>query len=57
MLKQFEPLATNYKENVMTKDTKRKPPVTVMPDSRTDEETTRERAYEIYLEARDGRRT
>ncbi|HZL67302.1 MAG TPA: DUF2934 domain-containing protein [Candidatus Limnocylindrales bacterium] len=34
----------------MTKDPKRKLPLSVMPDSRTDEETTRKRAYEFYLE-------
>jgi hypothetical protein len=34
----------------MTKDLNRKLPVSVMPDSRTDEETTRKRAYELYAE-------
>ncbi|MGB7552809.1 MAG: DUF2934 domain-containing protein [Candidatus Korobacteraceae bacterium] len=34
----------------MNKDPKRKPPLSVKPDSRADEETTRERAYELYVE-------
>ena len=34
----------------MTKDTERKPPLSVKPDSRTDEETTRKRAYELYVD-------
>ena len=34
----------------MTKDHKRKLPVSVMPDSRTDEETIRKRAYELYVD-------
>ena len=34
----------------MIKDHKRKLPLSVMPDSRTDEETTRKRAYELYVE-------
>jgi len=41
---------TIIKENVMTKDTERKPPLSVKPHSRTDEETTRKRAYELYVE-------
>jgi Protein of unknown function (DUF2934) len=34
----------------MTKDPNRKLPVSVMPDSRTDEEMTRKRAYELYVD-------
>ena len=34
----------------MAKDPKRRLPASVMPDSRTDEETTRKRAYELYVE-------
>ncbi len=34
----------------MTKDAKRKLPLSVMPDSHLDEETTRKRAYELYVE-------
>ena len=34
----------------MTKDPNRKPPVSVMPDSRIDEETTRKRAYQLYVD-------
>ena len=34
----------------MTKDTERKQPLSVKPHSRTDEETTRKRAYELYVE-------
>ena len=34
----------------MTKDPKRKLQLSVMPDFRTDEETTRKRAYELYAE-------
>ena len=34
----------------MTKDPKRKLPLSVMPNSHTDEETTRKRAYELYVD-------
>lgn len=34
----------------MTKDTERKPPLSVKPDSHTDEETTRKLAYELYVD-------
>jgi hypothetical protein len=34
----------------MTKDIERKPPLSVKPNSRIDDETTRKRAYELYLE-------
>ena len=34
----------------MNKDPKRKPPLSVKPDSRADEETTWERAYKLYVE-------
>ncbi len=34
----------------MNKDPKRKLPLSVKPDSRTDEETIRKRAYELYVE-------
>ena len=34
----------------MTKDPKRKLPLSVMPDSHTDEETIRKRAYELYVD-------
>jgi hypothetical protein len=34
----------------MTKDPERKPPLSVKPDSRIDEEATRERAHELYVE-------
>jgi hypothetical protein len=40
----------NQKDNVMTKDPKRKLPLSAMPDSRTDEETIRKRAYELYVD-------
>ena len=34
----------------MTKDPERKPPLSVKPHSHTDEEATRKRAYELYVE-------
>jgi|NGEPerStandDraft_6_1074524.scaffolds.fasta_scaffold472628_1 hypothetical protein len=34
----------------MKKDPERRLPLSVMPDSRIDEETTRKRAYELYVE-------
>lgn len=34
----------------MAKDPKRTLPASVIPDPRTDEETTRKRAYELYVE-------
>jgi len=34
----------------MTKDPKRKLPLSVRPDCRTDEEKTRKRAYELYAD-------
>jgi len=34
----------------MTKDPERKAPLSVKPHSRTNEETTRKRAYELYVE-------
>jgi len=34
----------------MTKDPKRRLPLFAMPDSRTDEETIRKRAYELYVD-------
>jgi hypothetical protein len=41
---------TNQKENVMTKDPNKRLPLSILPDSRSDQETTRKRAYEFYVE-------
>lgn len=43
-------MRTSQKEYVMKKNSDKKLPVSVMRDSRTEEETTRKRAYELYVE-------